>query len=117
MTTRHNQSNKRPTNSNNDNSSTSVRYAISDAGVRDLNEIRYMLDTDICSYIIKNQPSKVRDHFFKVLDQGPCISDITLAELCYGVENNPYFANGTNALLSFLGLVKIIPLHQSNFGH
>lgn len=85
------------------------QYKILDSEVRDLNEIYYMLDTDICSYIIKNKPSKVRNHFRQVLDRGVCISDITLAELYYGVENSPIPAKGLAALLSFLLLVKIIP--------
>ena len=91
------------------NSSVSVQYTISDAEVRELNEIHYMLDTDICSYIIRNRPSVVRKRFRQALDRGVCISDITLAELCYGVENHPNRTAGFAALLAFLGLVKIIP--------
>ena len=84
-------------------------YSLSDAKVRDLSEIKYMLDTDICSYIIKNHPSEARKRFHEHLTQGICISDITLAELCYGVENHPSYIKGLTALLSFLALVKIIP--------
>ena len=90
-------------------SNTSEKYVFSDAVVHDLNEIYYMLDTDICSYIIKNYPSKVRARFREVLKKGVCISDITLAELCYGLENKPYFPKYLTALLSFISLVKIIP--------
>ena len=91
------------------NSQVPEKYIFTDAIVHDLNEIRYMLDTDICSYIIKNQPSKVRTQFHKVLKRGICISDITLAELFYGIENKPYNPKFLMALLAFISLVKIIP--------
>jgi tRNA(fMet)-specific endonuclease VapC len=50
--------------------------------------INYMLDTDICSYIIREKPLKVFEHF-KGLEMGQLyISVITYAELIYGVENS-----------------------------
>ena len=85
------------------------KYSISDAEVHDLNEIHYMLDTDICSYVIKNRPAAARKQFHEKLPHGVCISDITLAELYYGVENGPNPAKGLKVLISFLALVKIIP--------
>ena len=93
----------------NRNSQASEKYVFTDAIVHELNEIHYMLDTDTCSYTIKNRPSKVRTHFHKVLKRGICISDITLAELFYGIENKPYNPKFLMALLAFLSLVKIIP--------
>lgn len=50
--------------------------------------IRYMLDTDICSYIIKERPLQVLDHFRQVEMEQLCISSITYAELIYGVERS-----------------------------
>ena len=46
----------------------------------------YMLDTDICSYIIKERPQSVLDHFRKLEMDQLCISVVTYAELIYGVE-------------------------------
>ena len=45
----------------------------------------YMLDTDICSYIIKKRPSKAQDIFDSLDDDEVCISVITEAELLYGL--------------------------------
>lgn len=45
----------------------------------------YMLDTDICIYVLKKHPAKLR-HKFKVT-KNICISSITYAELCFGIEN------------------------------
>lgn len=49
---------------------------------------RYMLDTDMCSYIIKERPIKVLQHFRKLDIEAICISIVTYAELMYGVERS-----------------------------
>jgi len=50
--------------------------------------ICYMLDTDICSYIIREKPLKVFERF-EELEMGQLhISVITYAELIYGVEHS-----------------------------
>ena len=43
----------------------------------------YMLDINICIYVMKNKPEKVLERFREELDGGLCISSITLAELEY----------------------------------
>ena len=47
---------------------------------------RYMLDTDISSYIIRNRPPSVRERFSRLDSDQLCISAITQAELAYGVK-------------------------------
>ena len=47
---------------------------------------RYMLDTDISRYIIRNRPQSVRERFSKLESDQLCISAITEAELAYGVK-------------------------------
>ena len=49
---------------------------------------RYMLDTDMCSYIIKERPASVLEHFKKLDMDNICISIVTYAELIYGVERS-----------------------------
>ena len=49
--------------------------------------LRFMLDTNICIYVIKNYPSGLR-HRFEQLRGHVCISSITLCELRYGVEKS-----------------------------
>ena len=51
--------------------------------------MRYMLDTNICSYILKNHPATVRTHFKKVGSDALSISTIVLAELYYGAARHP----------------------------
>lgn len=45
----------------------------------------YMLDTDTCIYVLKNRSDKLR-HKFKAINN-ICISSVTYAELCFGIEN------------------------------
>src|ERR1700733_2120578 len=49
--------------------------------------LQYMLDTNICIYVIKNYPPKLRERFER-FSENLCISSITLAELHYGVEKS-----------------------------
>ncbi|MEN8207259.1 MAG: type II toxin-antitoxin system VapC family toxin [Pseudomonadota bacterium] len=48
----------------------------------------YMLDTDTCSYIIRERPIGVLEHFRKLAMEQICISAVTYAELLYGVERS-----------------------------
>ena len=45
----------------------------------------YMLDTNICIYVLKNHSDKLRRKFKAI--KNICISSVTYAELCYGIEN------------------------------
>ena len=49
--------------------------------------LQYMLDTNICIYVMKNYPPKLRERFNRLAEQ-LCISSITLAELQYGAEKS-----------------------------
>lgn len=49
--------------------------------------LKYMLDTNICIFTIKNKPEKVRSEFKRHHGQ-MCISSITLMELIYGAEKS-----------------------------
>jgi len=44
-----------------------------------------MLDTNICIYVLKNHLDKLRFKFKAI--KNLCISSVTYAELCYGIEN------------------------------
>lgn len=46
---------------------------------------KYMLDTNICIYLMKHQPPQVRERFAECFVGDVVISAITLAELEFGV--------------------------------
>ena len=72
--------------------------------------MKYMLDTNICIYLIRQKPEKSLRHFkaHSVGDVG--ISSITLAELRYGVEKSQQVQKNREALDEF-----ILPLEIADF--
>ncbi len=72
--------------------------------------MKYLLDTNICIYLIKQKPEKVLDHFksHSVGDIG--ISSITLAELRYGVSKSRHAERNRHALDEFA-----LPLEIADF--
>ena len=69
--------------------------------------MKYMLDTNICIFAIRNSNDNVLKKFHEHLDDELYISSITLAELMYGVEKNRKPEQNRNALLQFLTLIDI----------
>jgi tRNA(fMet)-specific endonuclease VapC len=71
--------------------------------------MKYLLDTNICIYIINKKPAKVLRKFerYPVYDFG--ISSITHAELQYGVEKSDNKATNQAALAEFLLPLTILP--------
>jgi tRNA(fMet)-specific endonuclease VapC len=50
--------------------------------------LRYMLDTNICSYVMRERPAALRDRFNSEAAR-MCVSAITVAELLHGAEAKP----------------------------
>jgi tRNA(fMet)-specific endonuclease VapC len=73
--------------------------------------MKYILDTNICIYIINEKPDKVLRKFelYPVYEFG--ISSITQAELQYGVEKSNYKNTNQSALDEFLLPLTILPFH------
>lgn len=71
--------------------------------------MKYMLDTNICIYVIKNKPPTVLQRFRDHQNDGLCISAITLAELVHGVEKSEQQEKNAAALLHLIDLLKVIP--------
>ena len=67
--------------------------------------VRYLLDTNICIYIAKGQPTAVRDRFAKHTLQELAMSTITVGELRFGAEKSQ--ARG-RALATIAQLVQMI---------
>ena len=73
----------------------------------------YMLDTNICIYTMKRKPEQVLRRFQRELDEGLCISSITLAELEYGMRHSSDPVRNEQALLRFLAPLSILPFGAS----
>ena len=72
--------------------------------------MKYMLDTNICIYIIKQKPLKVLKHFRRQAVGDIGISSITLAELRYGVSKSLHVEKNRLALDEF-----VLPLEIADF--
>jgi len=70
--------------------------------------MKYMLDTNICIYAIKNKPTQVIEQIHMNLPKGLCISTITLAELEHGVQASMYQEKNTVALMQFLSILDVL---------
>ena len=70
--------------------------------------MKYILDTNICIYIIKQKPLIVLDRFKKYQPGEIGISSITSAELQYGVSKSKNFNKNQIALHQFLIPLEII---------
>lgn len=73
----------------------------------------FMLDTDICIYLLKTRSESLRQKFR--VHRELCISAITWAELCYGVENSPpAHRNARRAQLGeFVRRLLVLPLEEN----
>ncbi len=75
--------------------------------------MKYMLDTNMCIYLIKKQPKNVFEKF-RTLDLGDvCISSVTLSELMYGVQKSQHQEKNKAALEEFLSPVDIISFDEA----
>lgn len=73
---------------------------------------RFMLDTDICSYIMKRSHPLVLKRLQSVAVDDVCMSVVTKAELLYGVELSPRRAQDAAALAAFLPYVEAVGLDE-----
>lgn len=68
----------------------------------------YMLDTNICIYLIKKKPPNVLYRFIEVNPSMMCISSVTYAELIHGVEKSQAVEKNRLALSMFLSQISIL---------
>jgi tRNA(fMet)-specific endonuclease VapC len=71
--------------------------------------IEYMLDTDICIYIIRQKPENVITRFRQLPISSLAISSITLSELEYGVMKSLKVDQNQYALSQFVAPLEILP--------
>ena len=67
----------------------------------------YMLDTNMCIYIIKKKTPNVLNKLKQKKEEGLSISSITLAELEFGNANSSYKERNRIALMEFLTIMEV----------
>jgi len=73
----------------------------------------YLLDTNICIYLIKHRPPQVRARFEQVPLGHIGVSSITLAEMQYGVEKSQSRERNRQALQQFFAVLKVHPFDEA----
>lgn len=73
----------------------------------------YLLDTNICIYLIREQSKELIQNIQRHRVTEVAISSITLAELRYGVEKSKFQERNGEALDSFLLPIEILPFEVS----
>ncbi|WP_137804041.1 tRNA(fMet)-specific endonuclease VapC [Pseudomonas sp. G(2018)] len=78
--------------------------------------IKYMLDTNICIFTIKNKPQIVREAFNRRHDQ-LCISAVTLMELIYGAEKSATPEKNLAVIEGFVARLEVLPFDNEAAAH
>jgi len=76
----------------------------------------YMLDTNICIYVINSRPAIVLERFRLERLGDIAISSVTAAELAFGVAKSGSVRN-RQALEMFLSTLEILPFDESAIWH
>lgn len=69
--------------------------------------LKFMLDTNICIFTIKNKPERVRERFNLNSDR-MCISSVTLMELIYGAEKSQAVERNLAVVESFVSRLSVL---------
>jgi tRNA(fMet)-specific endonuclease VapC len=78
--------------------------------------LRYMLDTNICIYVIKNRPAALKQKFNRLTDQ-LCISSVTLSELYYGAEKSARKDQNLEVVEAFTARLDVLPYADKACAH
>lgn len=73
-------------------------------------EAKYMLDTNICIYIQRQNPSSVLNRFEKIKPGQAVISIITWGELLYGAAKSQKAKSAFKLLDDFASMVPVCPM-------
>ncbi len=79
--------------------------------------MQYMLDTNICIYIIKRKPQAVIERFLQTEISQIGISSITLSELLFGVAKSSKPDQNKIALTQFIAPIEILPYDDQAAEH
>jgi len=78
--------------------------------------LKYMLDTNICIFTVKNRPQQVREAFNRHHGQ-LCISSISLIELIYGAEKSAVPEQNLSVVEGFAARLEVLAYDQMAASH
>ena len=71
--------------------------------------MKYMLDTNICIFTIKNKSTSLIQRLSKIDPSEICISSVTLSEMYYGVYKSQAKEKNLSALEKMLTSLEVVP--------
>ncbi len=71
--------------------------------------MKYMLDTNMCIFLLKHKPIQVIRRFLQHDPGDICISSITYAELVHGIEKSQAKERNRISLMVLLSEIQIMP--------
>ena len=78
--------------------------------------LKYLLDTNICIFTLKNKPQSVREAFNRHHGQ-LCISSVTLMELIYGAEKSSSPESNLAVVEGFSARLEVLPYDANAAAH
>ena len=78
--------------------------------------LTYMLDTNICIYVMKSYPLNLQERFNSLAEQ-LCISSITLGELHYGAQKSARRVDNLVAIEHFVARLDVLPFAAKAAAH
>jgi tRNA(fMet)-specific endonuclease VapC len=75
--------------------------------------MRFLLDTDICIYVIKRRPAACLKRFLSYPVDDIAVSVITVAELAYGVSKSRHVERNRLALRRFIEPLRVVAYDET----
>jgi tRNA(fMet)-specific endonuclease VapC len=79
--------------------------------------MHYMLDTNICSYVLRSRPDAVKQRFDEAVPDALGISTVVLAELLYGAARHPSGAAIRREIRDFVSRLDVLPWDEAAAEH
>jgi tRNA(fMet)-specific endonuclease VapC len=79
--------------------------------------MRYMLDTNICSYVLRSRPPSVKARFDEAGSGALAISAVVLAELLFGAERHAKAAVIRREIADLVSRLTVLPWDESAAEH
>ena len=79
--------------------------------------MRYMLDTNICSHVLRSRPPSVKARFEKTGPGALAVSTVVLAELLYGAARHPKAVAIRREIADLVSRLTVIPWDEAAAEH
>ena len=75
--------------------------------------MHYLLDTNICSYVLRSRPPSIKARFDEAGDGALAISTVVLAELCYGAARHPQAVAIRREIADLVSRLAVLPWDEA----